>query len=218
MHADGRSDLRVVTSPPRPRRNQYTHIARPCAACSVRNPSAAAAAPQAGHMEPPPREKRARAAFFRDKEARREARRSSARRRGSWRRLHMELLPPTLLSHLLNQRTFPGSRASRSSSRGEGAAPCRRRGALQLPAPAGAQAGTRHMVGRSSRAGLALDWAVSTSDSSRVRLQNGLRLGSAGRGGFAFSGLTASAAQRRSPWAATCAKHLEKGKGLPGRT
>ena len=50
------------------------------------------------------------------------------------------------------------------------------------------------MVGRSSWAGLALDWAVSTSDSSRARLQNGLLLGSAGRGGFAFSGVTASAA------------------------
>ena len=107
----------------------------------------------------------------------------------------MELMPPTLLSHLLNQRTYPGSRASRSSSRVEGAAPCRRRGARQS---AGAQAGTRHM-GRSQLTGwpcprLGSDGAVSTSDSSRARLQNGLLLGSAGRGGFSFLGVTAATA------------------------
>ena len=66
---------------PPPRRNQYTHIACPCAAGSVRNTSAATAAPQAGHMEPPPREKRARAAFFRDKEARREAKKQRKKAR-----------------------------------------------------------------------------------------------------------------------------------------
>ena len=80
----------------------------------------------------------------------------------------MELLPPTLLSHLLNQRTSPGSRASRSSSRGEGAAPCRRRGALQLPAPAGAQAGTRHM-GRSQLTG----WPCPRLGSVHLRLLKG---------------------------------------------
>ena len=80
----------------------------------------------------------------------------------------MELLPPTLLSHLLNQRTSPGSRASRSSSRGEGAAPCRRRGALQLPAPAGTQAGTRHM-GRSQLTG----WPCPRLGSVHLRLLKG---------------------------------------------
>ena len=97
-----------------------------------------------------------------------EKRRSSARRRGSWRRLHMELLPPMLLCHLITQRTSPGSRASRSSSRGEGAAPCRRRGALQLPATAGAQAGTRHM-GRSQLTG----WPCPRMGSVHLRLRNG---------------------------------------------
>jgi len=47
----------------------------------VRNTSAAAAAPQAGHMEPPPREKRARAAFFRDKEAQRDAKKQRKKAR-----------------------------------------------------------------------------------------------------------------------------------------
>ena len=80
----------------------------------------------------------------------------------------MELLPPMLLCHLITRRTSPGSRASRSSSRGEGAAPCRRRGALQLPATAGAQAGTRHM-GRSQLTG----WPCPRMGSVHLRLRNG---------------------------------------------
>ena len=47
----------------------------------MRNPITAAAAPQIGYMEPPPREKRARAAFFREKEARRAAKKQRKKAR-----------------------------------------------------------------------------------------------------------------------------------------
>ena len=80
----------------------------------------------------------------------------------------MELLHATLLRLLLRLRTSPGSRASRSSYRVECAATWRRRGALQLPVPAGSQAGTRH-IGRSQLTG----WPCPRKGSIHLRLRKG---------------------------------------------
>ena len=78
--------------------------------------------------------------------------------------------------------------ASKARQLGDGGAPCNCR-YLQAHRPE-----PDTLVGHSSRAGLALERAVFTSDSARARLPNELRPGTAGRGGFAFSGVTASAA------------------------
>ena len=70
------------------------------------------------------------------------------------------------------------------------------------------------LVGHSSQAGLALERAVFTSDSARARLPNELRPVTAGRGGFAFSGVTASA-ESFAVGGDVC-ETLGEGQGAPG--
>jgi len=119
-----------------------------------------------------------------------------------------------LLRHLLSHRISPGSRASRSSYRVEGAATWRRRGAMNCRYLQAHRPEPDTLVGHSSQAGLALERAVFTSDSARARLPNELRPGTAGRGGFAFSGVTASAASFAV--GGDVCETLGEGQGAPG--